>query len=85
MLVNRCYEMWGFPKGSSVPYVTLWQVDYEGNCFPLYFQVVNYPYNNLQPCISNSGCYLEEQQITRNVMNVILNEGSRLNMKEGQL
>jgi len=85
MSFNRCDEMWGFPKWSYVPYVTLWQVDYKGTYFPLNYQVVNYQYNNLQAYTSNSGCDAEEQQITRNTMNAISKVGPKMNMKEGQV
>jgi len=85
MAVNRCGEVWGFLKELYVPFATIWQVDYDGNYFPLCYQVANYSYNNLQAFTLNTNGNSEELQITRNTVEAFSNVESRMNMVNGQV
>jgi len=85
MSVNRCDEVLGFLKELYVPFTTFWQVDYDGNYFPLCYRVANYSYNNLQVFTLNTIGNSKELQITRNPVEAFSNVESMMNMVNGQV
>jgi len=84
MSVNRCDGEWGFPEEPYVPFVTVWQVNYNGTYFPSYYQVANYSYNNFQALTLKTNGNPVAQN-TRNTVEAFSNVESKMNMVDGQL